>query len=70
MVKSGKSYIDIDKEEAPPFEALRGVPQGDVPSPLCWDLFEENKILMNKIIVRESAGKLFPARDNVLQMTC
>ena len=39
MMKSGQSYTDINKEEAPPFEALRGVPQGDVPSPLCWDLF-------------------------------
>ena len=58
-LKSGKSYTDIDKGEAPPFEALRGVPQGDVPSPLCWDLFEDivltalDAILMNKIIVRE-----------------
>ena len=69
MMKSGQSYTDIDKKEALPFEALRGVPQGDVPSPLCWDLFEDivltalDAILMNKVTVREGTGHLFPASD-------
>ena len=38
-IATGTSYTDMNTSAAPPFEALRGVPQGDIPSPLCWDLF-------------------------------
>ena len=37
-IATGTSYTDMDTSA---FEALRGVPQGDIPSPLCWDLFED-----------------------------
>ena len=54
----------MDTAAAPPFEALRGVPQGDIPSPLCWDLFEDivlcalDAINWGDILVRDGHGGL------------
>ena len=63
-IATGTSYTDMDTSAAPPFEALRGVPQGDIPSPLCWDLFEDivlcalDAINWGDILVRDGHGEL------------